>query len=109
MGCLKKFFRIALCSVLLSVGALGDCVVDQGPYEDEYGYAQFPFTNTCDDSFTVNLCVKSYPPGNTLPVFNLYSGTVFGRSYLTLSNGKWATFDAYKWVAGDAVECPFYD
>lgn len=100
---------MGLCCSFLSIVASADCVVDQGPYEDNYGYAQFPFYNSCDEAFTVNLCVKSYPPGSDRPVYNLYSGLNYGRSSLTLSNGTWASFDSYRWVAGGAVDCPFYD
>jgi len=106
---IKKFITIGLFASLLSLAAFGDCVIDQGPYEDDYGYAQFPFYNSCDESFTVNLCVKSYPPGSELPVYNLYSGLNYGRSPMTLSDGKWDSFDSYKWVAGGPVDCPFYD
>ena len=98
-----------LCFGLLGAEARGDCVIDQGPYEDSYGYAQFPFFNQCDESFVVNLCVKSFPPGSDRAVYNLYSGTNYGRSSLTLSDGTWASFDSYRWVAGEPVNCPFYD
>ncbi|MFM8268800.1 MAG: hypothetical protein ACKN9V_01315, partial [Pseudomonadota bacterium] len=106
---LKKLLRVGVWCGLLSVVASADCVVDQGPFEDSYGYAQFPFYNSCNEDFTVNLCVKSYPQGSSEAVFNLYSGTNYGRSSLILSDGLWATFDEYKWVAGGSVDCPFYD
>lgn len=109
MAGFKKLLKVGFVCGMLSLSAWGDCVIDQGPYEDSYGYAQFPFYNSCDEDFTVNLCVKSYPRGSSEPIFNRYSGTNYGRSSLTLSDGLWETFDEYKWVAGGPVDCPFYD
>lgn len=108
MKTFKSFFKVAILVSVLALGtAQGDCIKDQGPYEDEYGFAIFPFYNSCDEAFSITLCVKSYPPGSDTPVFNLYSKSAYGRSSVTISGGKWDQFSSYRWDADELVACPF--
>jgi len=105
---IKTFFTAAaLCSLFYFGQAEASCIKDQGPYEDEYGFAIFPFLNTCDEAFSITLCVKSYPVGSDTPSFNRYSKTAYGRSSIEISAGKWDQFAAYRWDADELVACPF--
>jgi|GEM_PF-1410905 len=87
--------------------AVAGCLTDLGPYEDNYGYARFPFTNSCSEAVTVSLCVKSWPSGSDEPVYNLFSDTVYGGSRTDLTDGMWATFDSYEWTENGVQMCPF--
>ena len=105
---INHFFKTAvLCPILVLGQVEASCIKDQGPYEDEYGFAIFPFYNSCDEYFTISLCVKSYPPGSDTPVFNRYSKTAYGRSSIEISAGKWDQFASYRWDADERVACPF--
>jgi len=86
-----------------------DCIVDEGPYEDDYGYAIFPFYNQCDEDFTITLCVKSLPYGSDRAVYNRYSVFSSGRGEVSITNGKWESLLEYRWDADQLVECPFND
>lgn len=104
-----------LVGLLLWVGVLvsnelkADCIFDEGPYQDNYGFAIFPFYNQCDEDFTITLCVKSLPYGSDRAVFNRYSVFSSGRGAVSITNGKWDSFLEYRWDADRLVECPFYD
>lgn len=104
-----KIVLLGLLSLFCSEGLRAACITDQGPYEGEYGYALFPFYNSCEEDIYVSLCVKSYPAGSDRAVFNLYGGTAGGRNSLTLTNGLWKEFYSYRWLADGSVECPFYE
>lgn len=106
------FVRQWVCGILcvLSLGsatAFAGCLTDLGPYEDNYGWARFPFQNSCDQSVNVAVCVKSWPAGSDDPVYNLYSGTVPGNDRLDLTDGKWSSFDSYDWTEDGYQACPF--
>lgn len=98
---------LAACSMMLPALASAGCLKDLGPYEDDYGYARFPFSNSCSDTVSVSLCVKSWPSGSDEPVYNLYSDTVYGGSRTDMTDGLWATFDSYEWTEGGLQICPF--
>lgn len=91
----------------ISNSAQADCVIDEGPYQDEYGFAVFPFYNSCDLDFTISLCVKSVPPGSDTAVFNRYSARAYGRGPVAITGGKWDAFYSYRWDADSLVECPY--
>ena len=98
---------IFLMAVMSGATAQGGCLTDLGPYPDDYGWAIFPFKNACDQQVTVNLCVKSWPPGSEDPAYNLYSGTVYGNDQLELTDGKYDTIDSYRWTEDGYQSCPF--
>ncbi|NBX93386.1 MAG: hypothetical protein EB078_01055 [Proteobacteria bacterium] len=102
-SCLVGFF-----SLFMSLSVSANCIRDLGPYEDQYGFAIFPFLNTCDEAVTVNLCVKSFPAGRNRAVFNLYSGSGSGRNTIYITDGKWKDYYSYRWMENASVECPFY-
>jgi len=103
-----RFFKVSAIAIALCAGMVqASCIKDQGPYEGEYGFAMFPFSNSCDEAFTISLCVKSYPPGSDTPIYNLYSKTAYGRSSIEISGGKWDQFESYRWDADQPVNCPF--
>jgi hypothetical protein len=95
------------CGWMISGMTLAGCLSDLGPYEDNYGYARFPFSNSCADSATVSLCVKSWPTGSDDPVYNLYSDTIYGGDRKDLTDGLWSIFDSYEWTEGGVQLCPF--
>lgn len=99
--------RLIVCLGLSSPVVQAGCLTDLGPYRDHYGFAVFPFSNGCDESVTVNLCVKSWPPGSEDPVFNSYSGIVYANDRSDLTNGKWEYLDSYQWTEEGYQSCPF--
>ena len=99
--------RLIIYFVVGSPGAHAGCLTDLGPYRDNYGFSVFPFSNACDESVTVNLCVKSWPPGSEDPVFNSYSGVVYANDRLDLTDGRWDTLDSYEWTEEGYQSCPF--
>ncbi|NBV51891.1 hypothetical protein EBR78_11825 [bacterium] len=101
------FLAIYLGVVGVSNSALADCIIDEGPYQDDYGFAVFPFYNQCDLDFTISLCVKSVPPGSDTAVFNRYSARAYGRGPVAITGGKWDAFYSYRWDADNLVECPY--
>lgn len=100
---------LLLLGTVLADNLRADCIVDEGPYQDDYGYAIFPFYNQCDEDFTITLCVKSLPYGSDRAVFNRYSVFSSGRGEVSITNGKWESFLEYRWDADRLVECPFSD
>lgn len=104
-----KLVRMLLVSFLVAymAPAFGGCLTDMGPFEDEYGWAIFPFKNSCEESATVSLCVKSWPAGSDEPAYNLYSGTVYGNDQLNLTDGKYNTLESYRWMENGYQSCPF--
>lgn len=100
---------VLLLGTVLTGNLRADCIVDEGPYQDSYGYAIFPFYNQCDEDFTITLCVKSLPYGSDQAVFNRYSVFSSGRGSVSITDGKWDAFLDYRWDADRLVECPFYD
>ena len=107
---MQLFRSIIVCAGLtLSSTMFALCITDSGPYQDDYGFALFPFYNNCDQAVLVTLCVKSLPPESDKAVFNYYSGTASGFSTLTLTDGKWNAFQSYRWNEDASVDCPFND
>ena len=92
---------------VLSATANAICLTAIDPYENHYGWAIFPFMNTCADSVSVSLCVKSWPPGSSDPVYNSYAGTVSGNDTLELTDGMWRTYESHKWQENAYQICPF--
>jgi hypothetical protein len=110
MSPIRKCLSIVfLCSVLWCGASQGDCIQDEGPYEDSYGWAIFPFYNSCDETFTISVCVKSIPPGSDIAVFNRYSTIAYGRGEVSVTGGKWDAFYSFRWDAGELVECPYIE
>lgn len=104
---MSRLFKLCCGSLLLlSTSAFAACLSDQGPYEDNYGYAVFPFKNLCGYSVQVSLCVKSYPDGVNA-TYNLYGRTISAESTESITDGLWRTYDSYQWAEDSTVSCPF--
>jgi hypothetical protein len=104
----RNIFLVAVGSSLFaSISAFGGCLTDLGPYEDNYGWARLPFSNSCGESATVSVCVKSWPAGSDEAIYNTYSGTVNAHDRLDLTDGLWSTFDSYRWQENGVQSCPF--
>jgi len=86
---------------------LAACLTDLSPYEDDYGWANFPFRNDCDYDVNVSLCVKSYPQGADEPVYNLYSKVIPARDKSSITDGLWKSYDSYAWQEDAIQTCPF--
>lgn len=99
--------QISFLALLFSSSAYCTCITDLGPYENHQGWAIFPFKNSCDENAVVSLCVKSWPPGSSEPVYNSYGGVVNAGSRVDLTDGMWRTFDSYRWQENSPQACPF--
>lgn len=103
----KFIFAAALTLLPVFNDANAACISDLGPYENHQGWAIFPFKNDCGDDSTVSLCVKSWPPGSSEPVYNSYGGRVPSNDRLDITDGMWRHFDSYRWQENAPQSCPF--
>jgi hypothetical protein len=105
--CAPKALLATALTGALAPAAFGGCLTDLGPYEDDYGWARFPFRNDCEESVSVSLCVKSFPEGSDEAVYNSYSQTVNAHDRADLTDGLWRQFDSYRWQENTYQYCPF--
>lgn len=103
---MKPILIILLSIFLQSTMTNAQCVTDKGAYQDGAGVTMFPFYNSCSQSVTVSVCVKSSGGGES--VFNVYSGNIAPLNILTIAGGRWSTFSAYRWSENTRVVCPFF-
>ena len=103
----RAFFGLIYGVFVLEGAAHATCLTAFDPYESHYGWAIFPFKNTCADSVSVSLCVKSWPPDRSDPVYNSYAGTVPGNNTLELTDGMWRTYESHQWQENASQTCPF--
>lgn len=104
----KKFMILAALTLsTTSNEAEAACLTDLGPFENHQGWTIFPFKNDCSDDATVSICIKSWPPGSSEPVYNFYGGRVPGNDRLDITDGMWKYFDSYRWQENGPQICPF--
>lgn len=103
---MKTIFLSLIVSLGFATGARANCLTDKGPYQDGSGFANFPFNNSCDQNVMVSLCVKTYAGGET--IFTPYNIIVNRYGTATITAGKWAMFDSYRWAEDQKVVCPFF-
>lgn len=101
-----KTFLLPLIAACFASSSYANCLIDRGPYQDGSGFANFPFSNTCDQNVMVSLCVKTYAGGETR--FTPYTAIVNRQNNVNLIAGRWSTFDSYRWSEGQKTSCPFF-
>lgn len=103
---MKTLILSLIVAASFATDAFANCLQDKGPYQDNAGFANFPFANQCDQNVMVSLCVRTSAGGET--IFTPYNIVVGRLNTSTITAGKWSMFDSYRWSEDQRQACPFY-